>query len=246
MDIRHNPKVRLCLFCNAHTRVIPLYIYLRTRSIPTFTCTRQQIFRFDYLATKTHAIIVPSCGIDSVPADVSVHLASKTLGYSPLGASTTSAGLSGGFPGGTIATFIAACEDVPFNHLLLSSRDWSLSPVPGARSPAPSLVHRLGPGSRIVGGIALFGRVNRALVQRTAGLREFAHREARLCGRGAAGGGAGASYGPAFTYTEFTPTGNTFVAFMLSLAMGFGFAALTFLAPVRVVFRSIPPTPSAR
>ena len=101
-------------------------------------------------------------------------------------------------------------------------------------------MYRLGHGSRIVGGIGLFSRVNRALVQRTAGLREFAHREARLCGREGGDVGAGASYGPAFTYTEFTPTGNTFVAFMLSMAMGFGFAALTFFAPVRVVFRSIP------
>lgn len=150
----------------------------------------------------------------------------------------TSAGLSGGFPGGTIASFITALEDVPFNHLLLSSRDWSLSPVRGARSPAPSLVYRLGPGSRIVGGIGLFGRVNRALVQRTAGLREFAHREARLCGRGGrnGGAGAGASYGPAFTYTEFTPTGNTFVALMLSLAMGFGFAMVAFFSPVRILY----------
>ncbi|KAN0125540.1 Saccharopine dehydrogenase domain containing protein [Russula decolorans] len=203
------------------------------------------IKKFDYLATKTHAIIVPSCGIDSVPADVSVHLASETLGHTPLATSTTSAGLSGGFPGGTIATFITACEDVPFNHLLLSSRDWSLSPVPGARSPTPSLVNRLGPGSRIVGGIGLFGRVNRALVQRTAGLREFAHREARLSGRGGGGAGAGASYGPAFTYTEFTPTGNTFVACMLSLALGFGFAALTFFAPIRWVVKRLVTQPGS-
>ena len=151
----------------------------------------------------------------------------------------TSAGLSGGVPGGTIASLISACEDVPFNHLVLSSCDWSLSPVPGARSPGTSLVYRLGPGSRFVGGIGFFNTVNRALVQRTAGLREYAHKEAQLGGRG--GRGAGASYGPAFTYTEFTPTGNTVVAFMLSLALGIGFASLTFLAPVRVVFRSIPP-----
>lgn len=197
-------------------------------------------FRFDYLATKTRAIIVPSCGIDSVPADVSVHLASETLSHSRLGTSTTSAGLSGGFPGGTIASLISTFEDVPLNHLLLSTRDWSLSPVPGARSPARSLVYRLGPGSRIVGGIGLFNGVNRALVQRTAGLREYAQREARLCRRGDGDSGTGASYGPAFTYTEFTPTGNTLVAFILSLAMGLGFATLAFLAPVRVVFRSIP------
>jgi hypothetical protein len=204
---------------------------------PTLLPHDKQI-RFDYLATKTHAIIVPSCGIDSVPADVSVHLASETLGHSPLATSMTSAGLCGGVPGGTIASLISACEDVPFNHLVLSSCDWSLSPVPGARSPGTSLVYRLGPGSRFVGGIGFFNTVNRALVQRTAGLREYAHKEARLCGRG--GRGAGASYGPAFTYTEFTPTGNTVVAFMLSLALGIGFASLTFLAPVRVVFCSIP------
>lgn len=200
------------------------------------------INKFDYLATKTHSIIVPSCGIDSVPADVSVHLASKTLGHSPLGTSTTSAGLSGGFPGGTIASFITAIEDVPFNHLLLSTRDWSLSPVPGARSPRPSLLYRLGPGSRIIGGIGLFGGVNRALVQRTTGLREFAHREARLSGR--RDGGAGASYGPAFTYTEFTPTGNIFTALMLSLAMGLGFV-LTLFAPVRWVIKRLATQPGS-
>ncbi len=149
----------------------------------------------------------------------------------------TSAGLSGGFPGGTIASFIATLEDVPFNHLLLSSCDWSLSPVPGAPSPTPSLVHRLGPGSRIVGGVAFFGRINRALVQRTAGLLEFARREARLGGRD---GGVGASYGPAFTYTEFMPTGNTLVASILSLALWFVFTTLAFAAPVRIVFRSNP------
>ena len=167
-----------------------------------------------------------------------MHLASKTLGNAPLGTSTSSAGLSGGIPGGTIASFITACEDVPFHHLLLSARDWSLSPVPGARSPVPSLVYRLGPGSRIVGCVAVFERINRALVQRTAGLREYARREARLSGRS---GGAGASrdlpcYGPAFTYSEFIPTGNTLVAFIGSLVIGFMFAALTFVAPVRVVF----------
>jgi hypothetical protein len=169
-----------------------------------------------------------------------VHLASKTLGNAPLGTSTSSAGLSGGIPGGTIASFIAAYEDVPFNHLLLSACDWSLSPVPGARSPTPSLVYRLGPGSLIVGCVAVFERINRALVQRTAGLREHARREAQLSGRSGRGGGAGASrdlacYGPAFTYSEFIPTGNTLVAFIGSLAIGFMFAALTFVAPVRVV-----------
>jgi hypothetical protein len=45
-----------------------------------------------------------------------VHLASRTLGHMPLPDSTTAAGLHGGVPGGTIASFITACEDVPRNH----------------------------------------------------------------------------------------------------------------------------------
>jgi hypothetical protein len=111
--------------------------------------------------------------------------------------------------------------------------------VPGARSPGLSLVYRLGPRSRVVGGIAVFGMINRALVQRTAGLLEHARREARLIGGG--GGGAGSSgdpacYGPAFTYTEFMPTGNAVTASVLSLTMGLVFATLTFIAPVRVLY----------
>jgi short subunit dehydrogenase-like uncharacterized protein len=37
------------------------------------------VVRFDYLATKTGAIIVPSCGIDSIPSDASAFLANKAL-----------------------------------------------------------------------------------------------------------------------------------------------------------------------
>ena len=236
MDSRHNQKVRYFLPIQTHT----CHLYNEPHPLPHST-SRAQIFsfRFDYLATKTHAIIVPSCGIDSVPADISVHLASQTLAHAPLGTSTTSAALYGGFPGGTIASFLAAFESVPQHLLRFSACDWSLSPVPGARSPKPALVYRLGPGSRVVGGVALFNRVNRALVQRTAGLREYARREARLCGRGpGARGWAGnaACYGPAFTYTEFMPTGNAVSACVSSLVIGLVFATLAFIAPVRVVF----------
>jgi hypothetical protein len=227
MDSPYDQKVRIALF---------LFFRSANYIFYTLPATPGKNFRFDYLATKTRAIIVPSCGIDSVPADVIVHLASKTLDHAPLGASMTSASLRGGVPGGTIASFLTACEDVPLDHLRLSARDWALSPVPGARSPRPSLVHRLGPGSRIVGGVSLFERINRAIVQRTAGLRELARREARLCGAGGADASADpACYGPAFTYAEFMPTGSAVSAIGFSLVIGLLFATLTFIAPVRVV-----------
>jgi len=208
---------------------------------------RPQI-RYDYLATKTHAIIIPSCGVDSVPADISVHLASKTLGYAPLGPSTTATTMYGGVPGGTIASFLASCEDVPRNHLAITMTDWSLSPVPGAPSPLPRLVYNF--GGIGVGSIPPFGLVNRALVQRTAGLLELARRETRR-GRGGAAVGASTSeargeegpacYGPAFTYTEFMPTGGVVSAFLFSAGMITTFATLMYIAPVRVLCVSFGP-----
>jgi short subunit dehydrogenase-like uncharacterized protein len=36
--------------------------------------------RFDYTATKTNACIIPSCGMDSIPSDLSVYLSFLTLG----------------------------------------------------------------------------------------------------------------------------------------------------------------------
>jgi hypothetical protein len=180
--------------------------------------------RFDYLATKTHAIIVPYCGVDSIPSDALVHLASKTLGHVPLAESTTAARLQGGFPGGTIASFIMALEDVPRHHLALSMHDWALSPVFGARSPAPKFVYRL--GKKLCGGFFIFGHGNRALVQRTAGLLHIARLE---------GTHAISSYGPKFTYDEFMRTGNVISAFFFSLTIAVTFFTLSFVTPVRLV-----------
>jgi len=215
------------------------------------------IKKFDYLATKTHAIIVPSCGVDSVPADTTVHLASKALGHVPLRSSLSSVGLGGGgAPGGTLASFFAIFEDVPRALLHDASRDWALSPVLGARSPPPRLVYRLG---NTTGGVAIFNGVNRAIVQRTAGLRELCRREreAEAGGgegaRGARGASAGprevdvASYGPAFTYTEFMPTGNVVTASLLSLAIGATFLSLSlsFLAPIVWVLKRLVTQPGS-
>jgi hypothetical protein len=113
--------------------------------------------------------------------------------------------------------------------------DWALSPVPGARSPPPRLVYRL--GRAYIGGIFIFGAFNRAVVQRTAGLLELARR----CPPRMGGGGSSlVCYGPAFTYTEFARTGSVVSAFLMSVAIGATFAALTIIAPVRVDFPVCP------
>ena len=107
--------------------------------------------------------------------------------------------------------------------------DWSLSPVLGAPKPADRLVYRLDGG--IVGAIWAMGRINRALVQRTAGLLERARRETPRGGE-AREGDDPACYGPSFTYTEFMPTGGAVSACLISVGVIVTFAALACIAPV--------------
>jgi len=74
--------------------------------------------RYDYQAYKNNAILIPGCGFDSVPADVVVYLANKTL-KSALGPSAyieDSISLyrfKGGLSGGTLASVFSSIEDVP-------------------------------------------------------------------------------------------------------------------------------------
>ncbi len=227
MDFRHNQRVN-------------------PRRLFSFTAAQASLnapflsSRFDYLATQTGAIIVPSSAVDSIPADAGVYLASQTLGHAPLGASTTASRMGGAAPPGTIATFIATAEDVPRPLLARSARDWALSPVPGARSPPLRFVYRL--GSRR-GAVAPFGAINRALVQRTAGLLELARLERSYAHAYTEEPPPG--YGPAFTYTEFMQTGGAVSAFFASLAIATVFVGLTFVTPVRLcplrLPRSLPP-----
>ena len=74
--------------------------------------------RYDYLAHKNNAILIPCCGFDSVPADVVVYLANKTA-KSVLGPaayieeSISLYQLKGGPSGGSLATVISSIEEIP-------------------------------------------------------------------------------------------------------------------------------------
>lgn len=141
--------------------------------------------RCDYLATKTGAIIVPSCGFDSVPSDTAAYLANKTLksiGPSTNGEylkpdiSTSAFSFRGGISGGTIASFMTAVEEVPRNVLRDAGRPYSTSPFVGALPPLPfRVLHKLSiPGMKsLIGGHFIMGPGNTALVQRSYGLFEL-------------------------------------------------------------------------
>ncbi|KAF8886011.1 hypothetical protein BD779DRAFT_1532051 [Infundibulicybe gibba] len=66
---------------------------------------KEIIREFDYLATKTHSIIVPACGMDSIPSDLCVYLSNKTLK-------------------------LHSQDDIPRQQLMESGADYYLSPGP--------------------------------------------------------------------------------------------------------------------
>lgn len=88
---------------------------------------------FDHLATNTGAIIVPSCGLDSVPSDLLVLLSNKTL-KDTFGSEATIAHsqtffrlTGGGISGGTLATFFTHLRDVPTSLARAARADYCLS-----------------------------------------------------------------------------------------------------------------------
>lgn len=89
---------------------------------------------YDFAASKSGAIIIPSCGYDSIPSDVSAYLSNKTLKSMPsplnVGSSVTAHKAKAGISGGTISTMMTAFESVPRKDFRQSSNDYSISPGP--------------------------------------------------------------------------------------------------------------------
>ena len=100
--------------------------------------------RYDYVAAKTGVVLVPSCGFDSVPADLTVLLSNKTLKAAAgprasLGNSLTVYRANGGFSGGTFASLLAIAENVPFEKIREASADYSLCPGELLHLPHPHM-----------------------------------------------------------------------------------------------------------
>ncbi|KAF5321959.1 hypothetical protein D9619_001578 [Psilocybe cf. subviscida] len=196
------------------------------------------INEFDYLATKTGAIIVPSCGFDSVPSDISAYLANKTLKalgpdasgeYLSIADCTSAVVVKGGVSGGTIASAITAMEQVPRRFSRESMRPYSLSPFQGIRRPSFRSVYSLFvPGEKpIRGGLWFMAASNRGIVERTFGLFQTQ-------------GKPKDAYGPNFCYDEFQVTRGVVSAFFLTASLVFGFSMML-IKPIRsLVKRYLP------
>ena len=88
--------------------------------------------RFDYLAYKNSALIIPACGFDSLPSELGPYLASKTLraafgAKAGLGQSVSACKVKSSVSGGTIAS-VLSMMDTPKDEVDAAFSDWALSP----------------------------------------------------------------------------------------------------------------------
>jgi len=213
---------------------------------------QQIIMLFDYNATKTGSIIVPSCGMDSVTSDLPVFLSNKTLKTfagpaAAIDTSTSAYKMKGGISGGTLATVIASIEEVPPHIRKAALRDYSLSPIKGQPCSPPRLLYELPHSSPpITGGYFAMANVNKVLVQRTWALHELELRQfSRGTNIGTSTSGTALeqarnrSYGPQFKYEEFIATRTKLQAIILGVSMGLILLCLIYIPPIRWLAKRI-------
>jgi len=176
------------------------------------------IEQVDLLASKNGAVIIPSCGYDSIPSDLSAYLSIKTLKArlgpdTEAGESVTSHKLKGGISLGTLSTIYTYSTEVPRPKIIAAFRDHSISPAFGAKSPRSKLLYMMPHITpRITGGYFLMSGPNRSIVLRTRGLIDITPSMKDM------------HYGPTFTYEEFLVTSNWVTGILLSVFLfSFGF-----------------------
>jgi len=205
---------------------------------------------YDYLACKNHAVIIPSCGFDSLPSDILVYLSARLLkekngSSASIADSYTAYSLKGGTSGGTMATVIASLEEIPKRRLIESARAYALSPITGPRVGRRKLVNVLPYFSPKRYGIDFpLAPHNRAIVQRTWGLLQLrasspdSENESVKVAQTAA-------YGMDFKYREYLQLSSPITAFFLSLGFAFGQILLFAFPPARWLFKKFA-TPSGQ
>ncbi|KAF9649489.1 hypothetical protein BDM02DRAFT_3186249 [Thelephora ganbajun] len=219
--------VRACALHGVH--------YLDLSGEPHFV--RNIIQRYDYQAYKSNAVIIPSCGFDSVPADVSVYLANKTaksvLGLSAgIDDSTSAYRFDAGLSGGTVMSIISWFEDPPRSILYESLKDFSFREFKGLLSDPQKVIYKIPLDGRTwYGGRFPTCVENRLVVQHTWSL--FKRSQDRHPEK---------VYGDGFKYNEILPVPDPFRALLITLVYYTTVAALLF-PPTRWLLKHVLPQP---
>lgn len=209
------------------------------------------ITEFDFLATKTHSIIIPSCGFDSIPADLTAYLSAQTLAKASQGTvsvaqSRTSYRFRGGVSGGTMATVLSTLEEMPFARLKAASLPFAISPLKGVPQPKTALVYTLPdvPGQKRTYGyhLPLAGH-NIATVQRTWGLLQQYSSKAIGQVKTTEDAVKPLPYGDQFTYGESARALGPISAALISFTIAVGAASLLLFPPMRWLLKQFVPKP---
>jgi len=181
------------------------------------------VSKYDDLAKRNKSIIIPECGLDSVPADIMSYVLArevrKRFNAACERVMLTLYDAKSGFSGGTSLTILELFEKYSLTHLAKSMHPYSLSPV-GAKNvvaaPTGSLFYRLFGLLSIpeLGGVqttGLMASVDTCIAHRSWGLysqtAEYAD-DATL------------SYGPRFRFTEYMRAKGLISALIIKLALG--------------------------
>ncbi|CCO37762.1 hypothetical protein BN14_11922 [Rhizoctonia solani AG-1 IB] len=193
------------------------------------------IEQYDYLAHKNKACIVPCSGYDSIPSDLTAHIALRALekqlgGKIPPHISSTAVHKSkGGISGGTAASIMSAFEEVP-SEQRVRGLGWGLSPIPAPPgfSTLPKFLYSLPHiNPKTWGGYFVMSTINEPIVRRSWGLRYYQAPKPKR---------------PTFSYTEFmTINGNLMSSLLISLTVFFFGAAMALLPPFRWLVKSVLP-----
>ncbi|KZV69402.1 NAD-P-binding protein [Peniophora sp. CONT] len=193
---------------------------------------------YDFHATRTRSIIVPSCGFDSAPSDAVVYAANRALKArypdAEIDGSVTAIDAdSGGLGAGTLQTVLSMFSEVPRSVIELSSQSYALSPVHGGKPyPKFNFLYALPyPLNNVIGAYSIMAPMNSAIVQRTFGLLELNKSKAPQL-----------AYGPRFRYEEFNVSRGIIRACLTSALVAVGLFSLAFFAPVRWLFGRVIPS----
>jgi short subunit dehydrogenase-like uncharacterized protein len=195
----------------------------------------EMIEKYHETARKNGAIIIPECGMDSVPADLTAFAITNHI-RKTFNAPTKSVVLSlqdakSGVSGGTAHTMIELTSNYSLKHLAKSLHPFSLSPIqpsPIPSSPKGNLLHSLFGLLSIgeLGGIQtlhLMGGVDECITHRSWGLYELSAKETSQ---------RNLSYGSKFRFNEYMRANS--LLFGIAVKFGLGvFGLLLAFPPTR-------------
>ncbi|KAF1937466.1 saccharopine dehydrogenase [Clathrospora elynae] len=203
------------------------------------------VAKYDKLAKKNGIIIIPECGLDSVPADIMAYMLArevrKRYNVACERAIMTLYDFKSGFSGGTALTMLELFGKYPLSHLGKSMHPYSLSPVnadavvPDPPSSFPYNIFGLKSIPEL-GGIqttGLMAAVDVCIAHRSWGLYQSSDDE-------------NLQYGPKFRFNEYARAPNFLMGFVQKAMLTAGALLLAF-PPTRwfykPLFKMVIPSP---